>query len=225
LIPKVNQVLDLTQPLYNNCPSIAAPLPPQITLIRNAVDHGWTLEQLTMTTHQGTHMDAPYHLEGFKLTIDLYPPECFQGIGVIIDLRYKKALEAINPEDLEPYSSKIVSDSIIILGTGWGEKRSWTRNWALQSPRLSPEGAKWLVERKIRGVGIDHYSIGGMVEENEITHRSLLEANIWIIEDLRLPEGLFVDKAWHIFALPLLLQGCSGAPCRAIAVSYEGSNS
>jgi arylformamidase len=146
--------------------------------------------------------------------------EDFQGPGVMIDLRDKGPSEAIRDSDFEHYSSLIIPGSIILLCTGWGYKRSWTREWALKSPWLSPQGAEWLVERKIRGVGIDHYSIGGMVEENEQTHRILLASKIWILEDIIIPEILLGNQLWHVIALPLLLVGCSGAPCRVIAIEY-----
>ena len=221
MIPKVARVLDLTQPTYHNSPSLTAPLPPQIVLIRNGSEHGWNLEQLIMTTHQGTHMDAPYHLEGYERTIDQFAPEDFQGEGVIVDLRHKKPSEPISPADLEIYSSSISPNQIVLLNTGWGKKRSWTQEWAKNSPWLSPSAAWWLVERNVKGVGIDHFSIGGMVDENETTHRTLLKANIWILEDLSLPDELFDENSWHIIALPLLLRDCSGAPCRAIAIHYQ----
>lgn len=218
MLNNVGSVLDLTQPLYHNCPALALPLPPQVVLVQNPADHGWTLEKLEMTTHQGTHMDAPYHLEGLSCTIDQIPPGRLYGPAVFVDLRKKQPQEEIGVEDLIKYSDEIKPGVIVCLVTGWCHKRAWTREWRYDAPWLSAAAAGWLAGRDIRGVGIDQISIGGMSKENESTHRTLLKANIWIVEDLMFPDAVFGIK-WDIIALPLLIRGASGAPCRVIAVS------
>ena len=74
---------------------------------------GWALEFLTLTTHSGTHLDAPYHYHPTmdkgkpSLTIDEVPLEwCFND-GVLLDFRHKGDGERITVEDLEKELQRI----------------------------------------------------------------------------------------------------------------------
>jgi len=77
-----------------------------------------------------------------------------------------------------------------------------------------------VADHKVKGVGIDHFSIGGTRDpENTRTHEVLLEANIWVVEELCFRDGWKKAIANAQFqALPLLLPGFSGSPCRAILI-------
>ena len=89
---------------------------------------------------------------------------------------------------------------------------------ALRLAVFSPEAARWLVERKIAGVGIDHYSIGGMSDAiNPLVHTILLGAGVWIVEELRFPDEAFkVAQPCKFWSLPINLKGHSGAFCRPV---------
>ena len=115
------------------------------------------------------------------------------------------------------------ADEIILLATGWGDRRAKSDEWLYRSPYLDPNAAAWLVERRIRGVGIDHYSIGGMTDPiNPRTHTVLLEANVWIVEELRFPpEAFAVPAPFTFMALPVNLKGHTGAFCRPVIVVGE----
>ena len=55
---------------------------------------GWAVEQVTLSTHNGTHLDAPYHfastMDGGKraITIDEVPLDWCMGQGVKLDFRH-----------------------------------------------------------------------------------------------------------------------------------------
>ena len=114
----------------------------------------------------------------------------------------------------------LLENKVVLLNTGWGHKRATTDEWLWHPPFLDPEGAAWLVAQKIKGVGIDHFSIGGMREaENIRTHEILLGKGIWVVEELCFREGWREAAHDGIFqALPLFLPGFSGSPCRAVLV-------
>jgi arylformamidase len=74
---------------------------------------------------------------------------------------------------------------------------------------VTPDGARALVERGVRLVGVDYLSVG-----DEETHRILLGAGLVVVEglDLRRAE----PGEWGLVCLPLKLVGAEGAPARAI---------
>jgi kynurenine formamidase len=214
------RVLDLSMPLRHGAPN--CPVHPPVTLPVTA-DHpadGWRMEEFHMASHTGTHLDAPLHKISGGMSIDAYPLEAFVGSPLGLDLRGR--VSAGTPIDATMLAAACGETSpagrIVLLDTGWGSKCAKTDEWLYHSPYLAPSGAEWLVAQSARAVGIDHFSIGGMnVEENTRTHEILLGAGLWVVEELRFPEGwLEFAKLAHFQALPLSLPGFSGSPCRAI---------
>jgi arylformamidase len=101
----------------------------------------------------------------------------------------------------------------ILLRTSYSEKMDFEEDY----PALSPEAAGLLVSRGITCIGTDAPSIEGFRGNGDV-HRTLLSRGTVIIELLdlhRVEEGDY----WMI-ALPLLLPGLDGSPCRALL--FEG---
>ena len=74
--------------------------------------------------------------------------------------------------------------------------------------------------KKVRGVGIDHYSIGGSRDpDNTRTHEILLGANVWVVEELRFPQETWsLRQPFTFWSLPVNFKNHSGAFCRPVAV-------
>ena len=175
------------------------------------------MEEIAMATHTGSHLDAPLHkIAGGKSISDL-PLETFVGPARIADFRGLAPCTAIGPEHLSARFAGLAAGEIALLATGWGDKRAKTEEWLHASPFVSPEGARWLVNQRVRGVGIDHYSVGGGGPINAETHTILLSAGLWVVEELRFPAETFaLPQPVKFWALPLNWPGCSGAFCRPV---------
>jgi len=199
------RILDLSVPLGDGSPNCPVHPPVSIPVTADHPADGWRMEEFHMASHTGTHLDAPLHKIAGGKSIDQYPLEAFTGPVVGLDLTAR--VTAGTPIDAAMLESACAGhelrDRIVLLETGWGRKRAKTDEWLYQSPYLAPSGAEWLVARGIRAVGIDHFSIGGMIEEeNTRTHEILLGAEVWVIEELRFPDG------WREFAANAVFQAC-----------------
>lgn len=180
------------------------------------------MEEIAMATHTGSHLDAPLHkIPGGKSISDL-PLDTFVGPARLVDLRGIAAETPITRALLSQQLPHEGAGEIVLLATGWGDRRAKTEEWLQRSPFLAPEGARWLVERGVRGVGIDHYSIGGSGAPNAETHTILLGAGVWVVEELRFPSEVFeCAQPVKFWALPLNWPGCSGAFCRPVVEIAE----
>lgn len=214
------RLIDLSQPIFDGCPNC-----PDDPLVRSEViaDHalaGWRVERLTLTSHTGSHIDAPLHKFAGGASVDQVPLERFVGLAVIADLRGAQPGQPFTSSMLSRKLGGELADKVILVATGWGEKRAQTDEWLRWPPYVSPEGAEWLVEQKVRAVGIDTYSVGGaQPEQNRLTHEILLQAGMWIVEDLRFPEEVFsAPQPISFWGLPIHLRGHSGAFCRPVLV-------
>jgi kynurenine formamidase len=212
--------IDLSQPVYADCPNCPVHPPVRSDIIADHAKSGWLVENLTLTAHTGSHLDAPLHKFAGTKSIDQLPLERFTGLAVMADMRDCRPDQPFTSSMLGRKLRLELEDRIVIIATGWGQKRAKTDEWLKYLPYLSPDGAEWLVEQKIRGVATDTYSIGGAREQqNNLTHEILLRAEIWILEDIRLPDELFsLAQPFELWCLPINLRGFSGSFCRPVVV-------
>jgi kynurenine formamidase len=214
------RLIDLSQPVFDGSPNCPAHPPVRSELLRDHPAHGWRVELLTLSNHTGSHVDAPLHKVAGGACLDDIPLERFAGLARIVDLRGIGPAEPITIERLKTKLPETFADEIVLLATGWGDKRAKTDEWLYQSPYLDPDAAAWLVAKRVRGVGIDHYSIAGIADPiNSRTHTILLEAGVWIVEELRFPAEAFeVPAPFAFMCLPVNLRGHTGAFCRPVIV-------
>ena len=215
------RLIDLSQPLFHDAPNCPAHPPVKSEIIADHPQHGWRVELLTLATHTGSHVDTPFHKLAHGANLDDIPLERFTGLAVIGDFRDATPDQAITADALATRLRLPLADRIVLLATGWGDKRAKTEEWLRHPPYLAPEGAEWLVRQRIRAVGIDHYSIAGLNDSiNPVTHTILLQANIWIVEELKFPPAVFeLAQPFEFMSLPIHLQGHTGAFCRPVAIA------
>lgn len=211
-------LMDLSQPIFDtgpNCP--AHPLiRSEITSSHETAD--WRWETLTLASHTGSHLDAPLHKLKDGAAIDEIPLDRFTGSAWLADLRGLEPSAWITTGILSAALPELPSDSIVLMATGWGDCRERSERWLYRSPKLHPEAARWLIQKQIRGLGIDHWGIGGWDAENDAAvHTLLLGKGIWIVEELRFPAQAYdLPMPQTFMALPINLRGHSGAWCRPV---------
>lgn len=216
------KIFDLSQPIYSSCPGW--PTYQETTVTHETVVgiQGYTSEILKMNTHTATHLDAPFHFFPDKDTIDKVPIDKYIGKAIIINLTGVAPCYAIGTEDLIPYEDKIKEGSIVLFCTGWQKKRGFSKEYYNDWPYLSGEGAEWLLNKGVKGVGIDGMSMGGWYEgTGRPCHEVLLSHDVWLLEELDFPDEVLQYEEVELHAVPLKLQGCGGAPCRAYAIVNE----
>ena len=221
MIPKVKKIIDLTQPIFHTCPGWPTYKLTNVNMEGFWARDGFNAERVDMNTHTGTHLDAPYHFFPDGTTVEKMPLESFQGRGVVVDLRNIGRMPIL-ASDLEPYADKIQKDDVVLLYTGWAQKRSMSKEYLFEWPYITKEAAEWLAQKEIRCVCIDGLSAGGWPEGTGAPpHIVLLGAGIVIIEEVYMDERLFEEDEWYITGYPLKLQGMGGSPCRVVATVFE----
>lgn len=213
------RLIDLSQPLFDACPNCPAHPPVKSELIATHEKDGWLCELLTLSNHTGSHVDAPLHKMAGGKSLDDIPLERWVGKAWIVDLRGSGPDRPITAADLQARLPNLPADAIVLLATGLGDRREKSDEWLHHPAYLHPSGAQWLVDRKARGVGIDHYSIGGTGEINAQTHTVLLGNEVWVVEELKFPPEVFsLPQPVQFWSLPINLRGHTGAFCRPVIV-------
>src|SRR5882724_13031725 len=154
--------------------------------------NGYFTRSFWMLEHYGTHMDAPAHFPPGTTTVDKIPVEKFFGPAVIVDVRneaernpdYQLTMKRI--EAWEEKHGTIPAGAIVVLRTGWASRwpdvsryRNQDANGIMHFPGFSVEAAKFLLERKISGLGCDTLSIDPGNSPDFPVHRTVLGADVF----------------------------------------------
>lgn len=198
--------IDLTHTITNNMPS--HPLDISVQLQSTAIyhEHGVANESLSGGVHMGTHIDAPGHFVENGKKITDFSIDKFMGKAICIDARKHKI---ITP-DLLAHAS-LQENLIILFYTGW-DSQFYTSNYYTEHPIISPECAQYLIDSKIKMVGVDFPSVDNAPYA---IHKIFLSNDILIIENLTNLKSL-IEKTFNIIALPLKINA-HGSPTRVIA--------
>ncbi|MFY9567282.1 MAG: cyclase family protein [Nitrososphaeraceae archaeon] len=176
--------------------------------------HGYSSEVMFLSTHTGTHIDAPSHFIPDSRTIDKIKVSRFVSRSILIKIP-KKADQQITLNDI--INCKIHANDTVVFATGW-EKRFKNDNYMINNPGLSLDAAEYLVSNRVNAVAIDGPSIDRGVDNNFNIHSALLSNDIPIIENLCNLEELSSVKSFTLIVNPLKLVGASGSPVRAIGL-------
>jgi kynurenine formamidase len=182
--------------------------------------------------HGGTHLDSPIHFAEGKARVDEIPVERLMGPAVVIDVSAACAkdrdclLVVTDIESWEKQHGPISKGAMVLVRTGWGkfwpDKKKYLGDDSpgeagnLHFPGIAPAAARFLVERKVSGVGIDTASLDHGPSKDFLTHQALGRAGIYGLENVANLDQLPATGA-TVIALPMKIKGGSGAPTRIIA--------
>ena len=177
---------------------------------------------LTIGTHTGTHLDAPYHFFEDGTTVDRLDLTLLAAASAVVaDVRHRGAHERITWDDLAGAAEEVTRRGarVLLVCTGWS--RNWAKANYSDHPYLDAEAAKRLLGLGVRVIGLDTLSPDEVTPQCEgaDVHRAVLGNGGIIVENLARLDAL-VDSGWkHITVslLPLNLGGCDGSPLRAVA--------
>ena len=175
--------------------------------------HGYDSEALFMSTHTGTHMDAPSHFVPGRPSIDRIVVSRFVANAVILRIP-KKFNELVEASDLN--DQEIRANDAVVIVTGW-EKKIRAPNYMTENPGLSASAARFLIRKKVSIAAIDGPSIDVGDDAEFTAHKILLSENILVVENLCNLDRISTDRFMLVVA-PLKIQSSTGSPVRALAV-------
>lgn len=183
---------------------------PKVEVVQDFKKSSAYESRITMDLHTGTHIDAPLHMLEGGATIETIGLEKLIVPCRVVDLCHVR--ECIRQADL--VSLEIQAGEFLVFKT----QNSFEEAFNPEFIYLEKGAAQFLKDCGVAGVGIDALGIERN-QKTHATHRTLMNAEIVIIEGLRLKE--VPPGAYLLVALPLKLTGVEAAPARAILVESE----
>lgn len=188
-----------------------------------------TVSALTLSSHTGTHVDAPLHVDSRAGGVETLDLARFVGPALVIDARGRQALgEDLVPPDALASRRRLLfrTDCAAPSAGAWGFKAGAGRDersgdaFTPRAPFLTPDLARAAAAAGVPLVGVDGPSVDPFDSETLEAHRLLVAGGVAILEGLDLSRAQ--PGEWLLIALPLLLEGCDGAPVRAALARAAG---
>jgi arylformamidase len=209
----VSRIYDISVPIRSG--GLVYPGNPEIDVaLQQAVAKGAgaNVSTIRFGSHTGTHADAARHFFDDGQTVDKIPLE--RLIGPALLLSFAAEVRSVGAAELRAHDIK--GQTRILLRTrnsAFLSQKEFVKDYTY----LAPDGAQYLVDQGVELVGIDYLSIEQFHSGHHLTHRTLLERSVVIVEGLDLsvpPPG-----EYQFICLPLRIEGCDGAPARAVLIA------
>lgn len=205
----MTKIIDVTVPLSADLPTFPGDPPFELQVTHRLQDgQGYNVSRISLGSHTGTHIDAPYHFIADGVTVDELPLEILMGKVRVVDLGGRDVVERA---DLEAHDLR--DDLRLFIKTrnsGQLRQRAFQEDYVY----LTPDAATCLAQIGIKLVGFDYLSIEKFGSREYLAHRALLEAGVVIVEGLDLSE--VEPDEYDMVCLPLRIQGGDGAPARVV---------
>jgi kynurenine formamidase len=234
-------IIDLSHPLTRDTSTYPSDPPFTATHTHTIRTHGYNLHTLSLGTHTGTHVDAPFHFFDGASTVDQVPLEWLIARKVtIVDLSETvEDRQEIGWDSLEGALScdRVQADcrtphalrgdvddqddfpGIALVCTGWS--KYWGTPRYYDHPFLSRSAAIALLKHGIRILGIDTLSpdqshLEPSSADDYGVHEEILGNGGLIVENLTNLKAL-TGGEFRVSFVPMNVKGCDGAPVRAFA--------
>ena len=210
------RILDVTLPLSEDLPTWPGEPGVELTLIKSMERDGVNVSVLRCGLHTGTHVDAPWHFVEGGARADSMSLKHLVGPVQLVSLPQAAEIGRVELE------SAGLDEGIVRVLFQTRNSELWAageREFRKDFVALTPEGAEWIVERGIQVVGVDYLSVQRFSDPEPVTHRTLLKAEVAVIEGLNLA-GVLPGR-YTLVCLPLRL-AADGAPARVLLLD-EGA--
>ncbi len=173
------------------------------------------VSRLSMCTHTGTHVEAPYHFVQQGITVDKLPLDLLVGPAFIAEVDAPEA-KKIGVFDLARIHFPRDTTRLLIKTSNSNFWEDRLTEFEREFIHLHYRTAEWLIKRGIALLGVDYLSVEAFGVKDFRVHHTLLEAGVIIIEGLdlsRVPAG-----PCQLLCLPLRIEGVEAAPARVLVI-------
>ncbi|NLC18147.1 MAG: cyclase family protein [Clostridiales bacterium] len=207
MLLEFEKIIDISMPVSEDMPVYKgkSEKKPKLYTVSD-FDKGYVYEScIEMNLHTGTHIDLPLHMIPGGDTVESLRLDKLICCCRVIDLTAVK--DKITASDLE--DKEIRENDFILLKT----RNSYEDILEKEFIYIDKSAARFLAEKKIKGVGIDSLGIERAQPGHE-SHKLLMEAKVYILEGLILKDVM--EGEYIMLALPINIVGAEAAPVRVV---------
>jgi arylformamidase len=213
----MTRLIDLSCPLEHG--QATFPFDPKLSIITHntIASIGYNITQISMSTHQGTHLDAPRHFFDEGVPVDALPLDRFFGEATLVDLAPGSAVgskQLITVDMFAAHTDRFQPGAKILYRTGW-DQAFGRPEYFTDFPSLTLDAAEWIASRRIGLLGMDTPTPSTQWKE---VHQVLLRPGTEIVVVEGLANLELLPARFTLAAFPLKIKDRDGSPIRAVAI-------
>jgi len=202
------RIHDVTVPLAPGMTVYPGDPPFALESVQRFGEHPYSLSRLRLSTHTGTHVDAPSHFLPGGATVDQLPLEILLGKARVVELLARERVERGDLEALD------LRDDLRVLLKTRMSGQLLKPGYQSDHVYLSQDAAAYLAQAGIKLVGFDYLSVDRCGSADYAAHHALLGCGVIVLEGLDLSE--VGPGEYDMACLPLRIAGGDGAPARVV---------
>ncbi len=196
-------IYDISQKIFGCNVYPGDPIPEKTSILDMERGDIYNLSSFNMCVHNGTHIDAPSHFIKKGNNVEDICLDRFIGVTYVA----------------EHNGDVTAEDAISIIEKAREcDRRSTKRILLKGNAVVTAEAANVFAEAGLYLLGNESQSVGPENAPMEV-HLILLKHEVVLLEGIRLAE--VQEGAYFLSAAPINLNGCEGAPCRAVLIELE----
>ncbi len=167
---------------------------------------------VTMGTHTGTHVDAPFHIDDAGGGVETLPLDALAGKARVIHVAVSG--RPVSADDLK--TKDLTGVERLLIRTSNSDRWATATAFDEAFVGLGGDAAQLIADRKMKLVGVDYLSVDKFRSGTHPAHHALIGAKVVILEGVNLatvPEG-----DYDLFVGPLLIPGSDGSPARVFLI-------
>ena len=203
------KLIDISVPLDANLATYPGNTPFSLEAIKRLANgDSSNVSTLHMSAHAGTHVDAPRHFFDSGEGVERLPLDMLCGRTRVVEVSTRGPITGADLAELD-----LRNDIRVLIKTR--NSRLWgTSTFDPTFIGVAESGARFLVDRGIKVIGVDYLSVEPFKTPGAPTHHVLLSTGTIVIEGLNLRD--VEPGSYEMFCLPLAVVGADGAPARVI---------
>lgn len=206
------EIIDISLPVTTCMLTYPGDTKPSFRPICEIERSGCNMTELLLSTHTGTHIDAPTHFLPNTPSIDELDLTIFLGMAQVVEVFG-------NTIDEETVEQRLGQGTQRVLFKTKNSDLLNENRFSKEHAHLTRGGAMALASKGVVLVGIDYITIERFGTPDFSVHKTLLKSGIPILEGINLSG---VRPGYYtLVALPLKLKGLDGSPVRAVLISGD----
>lgn len=167
---------------------------------------------VTMGTHTGTHVDAPFHIDDAGGGVETLPLDALAGKARVV--RVDAVGRPVSADDLGKKNLEGVERLLIRTSNSdqWASATAFDEGFI----GLGGDAAELIAEKKMKLVGVDYLSVDKFRSGTHPAHHALIGGGVTILEGVNL--AAIAEGDYDLFVGPLLIPGSDGAPARVFLI-------
>ena len=197
------KIYDISQPIFGCKVYPGDPIPEKTSIKEMENGDLYNLSSVNMCVHNGTHIDAPRHFIKYGNNVEDICLDKFIGFAYVAEHNGEvTAKDAISIIEKARECDVRAAKRILLKG----------------NVVVTAEAAGVFAEAELHLLGNESQSVGPENAPMEV-HLILLSSEVVLLEGVRLDK--VQEGVYFLNAAPINLNGCEGAPCRAVLVDLE----